>query len=152
MVIYCFSSHFSVHQSFYTLKFIIKFVINCKILCCHYMSLSQVLFEHIWGIIAKNVHLCILKIIRWYIEFVYSLISVLALAPKIQYRSALVVTLWILAPITYIESSFEGELLIASMSRRNDYSEENLFQCSYEHLTVVLRLTWKAFLGQKAKK
>ena len=31
--------------------------------------------------------------------------------------------------ITYSESTFEEDLLIASMKRRNDYSEENLFQC-----------------------
>ena len=32
-----------------------------------------------------------------------------------------------LAPFTYIESTFEGDLLTAGMNRRNDYSEENLF-------------------------
>ena len=46
---------------------------------------------------------------------------------------------WIFASITYIESTFEGALSIASMNRRNDYSEENLFHCSYGHLTD----TWK---------
>jgi len=50
-------------------------------------------------------------------------------------------TLWILASITYIESTFEGDLLIVSMNRRNDYREENLFHCSYGHLTVVLTHT-----------
>ena len=34
-------------------------------------------------------------------------------------------------------------LLTASTKRRNDYSEENLFHCSYGDLTVVLRHTWK---------
>ena len=28
--------------------------------------------------------------------------------------------------ITYIESTFEGDVLISSMNRRNDYSEEKL--------------------------
>ena len=49
--------------------------------------------------------------------------------------------LWILPPINCIESIFEGDLLIANMNRRNDYSEGNLFQCSFGYLTVVLRHT-----------
>ena len=50
------------------------------------------------------------------------------------------VLLWILASITFIESTFEGDLLIASMNRRNDYNGENLDQCFYGHLTVLRQI------------
>ncbi len=31
--------------------------------------------------------------------------------------------------------------LIGNINRRTDYSKQNLFQCSYQHLTIVLRQT-----------
>ena len=40
--------------------------------------------------------------------------------------------------VTYIENTFEGDLLIANMSRRNDYSEENIFHCSYGYCESIL--------------
>ena len=46
-------------------------------------------------------------------------------------------TLWILAPITSIESIFKVDVLITSINRGDAYNKENLFRCSYEHLTVV---------------
>ena len=50
-----------------------------------------------------------------------------------------------LSPVTYIESILGINLLMVSMNRRNNYSEENLFQCSFGHLTLVLRQTWKNY-------
>lgn len=49
-------------------------------------------------------------------------------------------TLWILLLLfTLIFEAFKGDLLKAYMNRRYDYKEENLFQCSFGHLTAVLR-------------
>ncbi len=42
-------------------------------------------------------------------------------------------TVWIVAPFTYTESALGRDLLMTSMG---------MFQCSYGHLTVVLRQTW----------
>lgn len=35
------------------------------------------------------------------------------------------------------QRTFEEELLISSMNKRNDYGEENLPHCSFVHLTAV---------------
>ena len=32
---------------------------------------------------------------------------------------------------------------MVSINRRNDYSKKNLFWCSFGHLDIVLRQTWK---------
>ena len=35
--------------------------------------------------------------------------------------------------------------LMSIMTIRNNYSKQNQFQCSYGHLTIVLRQTWEIF-------
>lgn len=49
----------------------------------------------------------------------------------------------VLSPVRHIGSTLERDLLMSSMIRRNDYIQQTLFLCWHEHLTVVLKQTWK---------
>lgn len=55
-------------------------MLNCTLSCPHYMSLSQVFNNHIWGLIKKK------KRVFQYIDIViiFSIISVSTLTPKID--------------------------------------------------------------------
>ncbi len=48
-----------------------------------------------------------------------------------------------LSPITYTESALR-EVNMSSMNRKNDHSKQNLVQCVYGHLNIVLRQTCEA--------
>lgn len=37
----------------------------------------------------------------------------------------------------------ERDIVMASMNRNNDYNKQNLFECTFEHVSIVLRQTWK---------
>lgn len=50
------------------------------------------------------------------------------------------VELWILSPFTYIESALGRDVSVATMNRRNDYSN-NTSTCSYGRLTIVSKPT-----------
>lgn len=47
--------------------------------------------------------------------------------------------LLVLSPITSIGKALGGALFMASIGRKNDYSEENVFQFTYGHRTTALR-------------
>ena len=42
-------------------------------------------------------------------------------------------------PSLPLKAHLKKILILVSMNRRNDYGDENLFHCSYGHLTAALR-------------
>lgn len=50
-------------------------------------------------------------------------------------------SLWILSIVTNAESVLARDLLMTSINRMNNYSKQNLLQCSCRQLTIVLRQT-----------
>ncbi len=48
--------------------------------------------------------------------------------------------LWILSSITYIKKVLRSDLFRACVDRRNEYCKQNMFQCTYSHLSIVLRM------------